>query len=95
MSESRPPGPPAPPRCPECRGPRSVGGSAIRWHEPDCSIGQAGQRSAERDRRIIDALTEAVHERRKDDDFMERLRERLETDKNILDRLASTDKGSE
>lgn len=82
------PGPPAPPRCLECGGPRSVGGSAIRYHEPDCSVGQLGRRRSEVETEIRDALIKALQARRNDDEFMARLRDRVREDADILARLA-------
>lgn len=76
------PGPPSVPRCSEC------GTHPMRPHLAECSIGAANARHWSNVHVVEQAFTEALAERRADREFMARLRDRIQQDRNILDRLA-------
>lgn len=79
---AHPPGPAPIPRCPEC------GAHPMKTHAESCSIGRANDEHWRNFDAVREAISTALHERRTDRPFMRRLRERLDNDRHILDRLA-------
>ena len=77
-----PPGPPPAPRCPECDY------HPLNGHAGGCERGRLQALRWARVHVVETALCEAIRKRREDDAFMERLSERVKSDKAILDKLA-------
>lgn len=86
--QNPPPGPAPLPRCEECNATPSI--TKGRFHEDWCPKGQEQATHFENYRAVEKALTAKLQERRQDRAFMARLRARLESDANLLDRLAES-----